>query len=191
MLLPKLAGVALFLGGLAALTALGLFGPEPATADGWRVLRGLVRVVAMSCLLPGFVVASLFGAALFFRHPTVFLRLRWFRLKVVLLAALTPTMHFSCRGQAIRLGDAIEAGRLGQASEHWSSLTALLATALAGFLAISAIGRLKPRLGERPGSRAVAGAAASSSSSAPPRPSRSPSSSADATSSSARPGSVS
>ena len=40
LLLPKLAGLVLFIGGLGALASIAVLGPEPDTLEGWRVMRG-------------------------------------------------------------------------------------------------------------------------------------------------------
>jgi hypothetical protein len=151
--MPKLLGLVLFLGGAAALGALTLLGPVPETLEQWRLLRGGVRAIFFPCFFGGLVLTILAGIALLLQHPRMFARLRWFRLKVVLLVVGTPALHFWARGRMLDFDADLEAGRLDALPARWQAVGVAFVTGLAVYLLIGAIGRFKPRLGEPYGSR--------------------------------------
>jgi hypothetical protein len=153
LLLPKLAGLALFIGGLAVLAAVALLGPEPETVDGWRALRGVVRTVVRAAMLPGVLLAIGCGIMLYAQHPGVFRRLRWFRVKLTLLLIVTPVMHLWARGRVAAFDAALEAGRLDDLGPRFDAAGWSFAVTVVLYLGIGAIGRFKPRLGEPPGRR--------------------------------------
>jgi hypothetical protein len=154
LLIVKVIGLIFFIGGLASMAVLGVLGPRPETLEGWRTLRAVVHTGVLRCVLPGALLAIACGVALFLRHPGMFLRLRWFRLKAVLLIVATPGLHFWSRGRVRGLDEALAAGRLDEVSQRWREVATSFVVAVVIYLAIVAIGRFKPRLGERPGSRA-------------------------------------
>ncbi|MBT8485942.1 MAG: hypothetical protein KJO43_10205 [Phycisphaerae bacterium] len=153
LLLLKFAGLCGLLGGLAALSALGWIGPEPDTLEGWKILRSVVRSVFWPCVFTGVVVTVLAGIALWIRHPRVFLRTRWFRLKAGGLVVALPALHFFARGRVEAWYAAIEAGDLAGAASGWRAVTIAFTVALVTLAVIAAVGRTKPRLGEPLGHR--------------------------------------
>jgi hypothetical protein len=135
------------------MTALGTLGPRPETVEGWGILRGVLRVVVLSCLLPGALVALMCGGLLYLQHPSVFRRLRWFRLKVTIVIVATPALHLWARGRALAFDEALAAGRVGELNARWNAITVAFGVALIIYAGVAVIGRLKPRLGEPHGSR--------------------------------------
>lgn len=154
-LAAKLLGLAGFLGGLLALGVLARFGPLPADVEGWRILRSALRVTFFPTVFLGLVVVVAAGLALFLQMPRRFLAMRWFRLKAALLLLLLPVFHFTGRGRLEAFDAALEAGRLDALAAPWRGAGTTFLAAFAAFAAIALIGRIKPRLGERPGSRAT------------------------------------
>ncbi|MCP3903533.1 MAG: hypothetical protein GY715_07835 [Planctomycetes bacterium] len=149
----KVLGLIGFLGGLGSLVAIGVLGPDPADPAGWHQLRETMRAVFWPCLFSGLMVTNAAGVVLWLRHPREFLRMRWFRVKAVLLAAALPLMHLLSRGRVTEFYAAIEAGSLDVLPSLRDRVTAAFAVALLVMLAIAAIGRIKPRLGEPVGRR--------------------------------------
>lgn len=152
-LLPKLTCLLLFIGGLGALAAVALFAPEPDTLEGWRAVRGIVRTLVLCYILPGVLGSILFGILLFVQFPAVFRRLRWFRLKLALVAVGIPVAHLWARGRVEAFDAAIEGGDLATIASAWGAVALPAIGAFVLFLLIGAIGRVKPRLAERFGSR--------------------------------------
>jgi hypothetical protein len=153
LLQVKFVGLFGFFGGLAALSALGLFGPRPADASGWVLLKDSMRAIFWPCLFGGLVVTILAGLALWLRHPVVFARLRWFRLKVLLLVVCVPLLHLYARGAVTAMYEAIDEERLADAALHWDAVTRAYLITLVVMFAIACVGRVKPRLGEPLGTR--------------------------------------
>ena len=153
----KCIGLMSFLGGLASLTAMGFLGPSPSDAAGWRLLRDVMRAVFWPCVFWGLMLTVAAGVALWLQHPRVFLRTRWFRLKLVLLLAILPSLHFFARGRVTAFYEAVEAGRLETLPSLHADVTWAFFGALLVMLCVASIGRFKPRLGERIGERARRG----------------------------------
>lgn len=154
LLLLKYLGLVGFLGGLAALAAMGWLVPEPDSMVGWTTLRAAVRAVFFPCLFAGLVVTIVAGLALYLQHPRIFAAQRWFRLKVVLLAVSIPVLHFWTRGRMLDVDAALAAEDLPAIADAWRRVSIAFAVGFFAMLPIGAIGRIKPRLGEAPGSRA-------------------------------------
>ncbi|MHC5004473.1 MAG: hypothetical protein ACYTJ0_15275 [Planctomycetota bacterium] len=153
LLLAKLLGLTGFLGGLASMTAMGLLGPRPDSLAEWQTVRALFRSMFFPCFFGGLMLTIAAGVALYLQHPGVFVRLRWFRLKVALLVLLTPVLHIWARTRMGAFDRALEVGRLDELPGRWDRVTTAFAVSLAAYLLVGAIGRIKPRLGEPPGSR--------------------------------------
>jgi hypothetical protein len=149
----KVLGLVGFLGGLGSLAALGLLGDDPTDRAGWVQLRDTMRAIFWPCVFSGLIVTILAGVALWLRHPREFLRMRWFRLKALLLAVVLPSLHILSRGRVTEFYAAIDEGRLDTLSALRDRVTTAFAGALLIMLLIAAIGRIKPRLGEAVGRR--------------------------------------
>jgi len=180
LILVKFLGLVGFFGGLGALAALGLRCPAPDDQAGWLLLRAAMRAIFWPCVFGGLMVTVGAGIALWLQHPRVFLRMRWFRLKALLLLILLPLLHLRSRRGVQGFYDAIEAGRLEELPERWGGVTRGFLVAFVVMFVVAMIGRYKPRLGQRYG---TAGGARPTG--APPAPGtpRSPSPSASARSS--------
>jgi hypothetical protein len=144
----KMIGLTGFLGGLAAMAALGFFGPEPETREGWVLLKQAMRGIFFPCFFAGLMLTIAAGLALWLQMPRTFLRMRWFRLKAVLLAILIPGSHLWARSRALELYEAIDRGPLGEIPAHWRSMSTAFLISLVAMLAVALIGRIKPRLGQ-------------------------------------------
>ena len=142
-----------FLGGLAALSALGFLLPDPVDPSGWTARCDAVRVVVGSCVLGGLGLTMLAGMLLWLAHPQTFLRMRWFRAKAILVATVLPSLHLWGRGRLERFDEAIAAGRTHALPELWHDVAHAFLVAFVIMLVVAALARVKPRLGERYGSR--------------------------------------
>lgn len=147
LLAAKLIGLTAFLGSLMALTALGILGPRPTSIEGWTVLRDAMRAIFWPCLFGGLVLTVLAGLGLWLRARKVFLRQRWFQLKLVAFVLVVPILHIRARGRVQEFYAAIDEGRLDALDALWTSVTWGYAIALIVMLGLAAVGRAKPRLG--------------------------------------------
>jgi hypothetical protein len=144
----KIFGLVGFMGGLAALAAYGHFGPVPETIEGWIALRATMRSIFFPCVFAGLIVVVIAGVALWLQMPRTFLRMRWFRVKAVLLAVFIPLCHFWARGQVMTLYAGIDAGDLNGLAEQWRGIARAYLATLIIMMGIAVIGRVKPRFGQ-------------------------------------------
>lgn len=147
----KLIGVIGLLGGLASLAALGLLGPRPQTVEGWLLMRAAMRSIFFPVMFAGIIIAVSAGLMLWLQMPRTFLRMRWFRLKAILLVVAIPTLHLWARGRVMRFYDALDAAEtdpaaLAELPDLWSRVAQAYFVALIVFFAVAMIGRIKPRL---------------------------------------------
>jgi len=149
----KVLGLIGFLGGLGSLVALGVLGADPEDRAGWMQLRDSMRAIFWPCVFSGLLVAVGAGVLLWLRHPREFLRMRWFRVKALLLAVALPSLHLLSRGRVTEFYAAIDGGNLDALPALRDRVTIAFAFALVLMLVVAAIGRIKPRLGEAVGQR--------------------------------------
>jgi uncharacterized membrane protein len=150
LLLPKILGVIVYVGGVA--TVLGLWLASDFTSleltDPRRILvLHQVSRLMVFLVVPALLMAILFGIALLLQHPGPFLRMRWLQVKIVCLLILIPSSHFYCRTQFTVLKRTTDKLTSDGAASRFA---AGMAAALLGSLCIVVIGRLKPRLGQKP-----------------------------------------
>jgi hypothetical protein len=112
-----------------------------------------MRSIFFPCVFAGLLLTIAAGISLFLQHPRQFSRLRWFRLKVLLLATLIPSLHFWSRGRMEAFDAAVDAGDLALAAERYDAVGIAFTLALVLMLAVAWIGKHKPRLGEPYGHR--------------------------------------
>ncbi len=140
LLLPKMLAVGLLLGSLAGGVVLAAALPQAADANQRRWTLLLLQRLFDWLIIPSSAAAVLFGALLFFQHPRVFWRLRWLRVKLLLVALALPGAHLYLSHQmASQLNDGNARGR----GLLWG-----LAAMLAAAILIAVIGRHKPRFGQ-------------------------------------------
>jgi len=142
----KIVGLIGFMGGLAALAALILLGPEGQTIPQWLMLKTVVRMVFYPCVFGGLFLTVIAGLALWLQLPLIFLRMRWFKLKLIWLLFFIPGSHLYARWQMLQWHDAIDAGRLEDISRHYQQVGYVFAVSLVVFFVPMVLGRIKPRL---------------------------------------------
>ncbi len=149
LLIPKLLAVAVYFGGLAAAAALwwdGGWGRLDKADPSRLLLVERVSVIFVRVVVPGLVAAMLLGTVLLWHHGRVLLRMRWLRLKLVMVAIGVPTMHLI---MSSRLGQLRQAAVDHQVNDSAASqFTWALIVLIAWSLALIVLGRLKPRLGQ-------------------------------------------
>jgi len=149
-LLPaKLVAVALYVGGLAAVTFIWVgsdYGALQPADPRREFLLNLVGRMMVFFVVPALIVAMLLGVLLLRQNPGHFLRARWLRVKLVMLLVLIPAGHFWCRAQTLKLRD--RGASLDAQADAARGLTYGLACTLAGSVAVVVIGRSKPRFGQ-------------------------------------------
>lgn len=146
--ISRFLGMLGFLGGLAALGSMWAFGSPPRTQPQWELFIGLMRPVFFSCVFMGIVILAFAGTMSWWRHRRKLHRSRWFRVMIVLLLIAVPTLHLSARSIAMQLYAAVDANHLDDAARLWNQLGKYFAIGFIVMLAISAIGILKPTLGQ-------------------------------------------
>lgn len=149
LIAAKLIAVALYVGGLAAVTFIWVGGDYNAIPIGdprraWLI--NLVGRVMVFFVVPVLILAMLLGVALLLRSPATFLRMRWLRVKLVMLLVLIPSGHFWCRAQTLKLRDAAAPAKVHAAAAR--GLSYGLVGTLVGSVAVIVIGRIKPRFGQ-------------------------------------------
>jgi len=108
--------------------------------DAGRVLS--VRIFRHHCsghFRIGFVVAASQAIA----------RVRWFKLMMIMLAIAVPGFHLWARTTMLKLDASVRASQLDLAQASWHELGQAYAIALVVMLVITAIGIIRPRLGQR------------------------------------------
>ena len=121
--------------------------------EGWRLLRGMMRAIFWPCVFGGVLVTITARICLWMRHPVVFSRQRWFRLKVALLAVCIPSLHLMARGRVQAFSDAIDDDNLEVLADLWRGVTQAWIIAFVVLLLVAMVGRVKPRLGQNPAGR--------------------------------------
>ena len=149
LLTAKLLGVIVFVGGIAAAAGLTCGARQPPDRTTWLHLSASVSRILVPGTFGGATVAIGAGLCLWLQMPRTFLRMRWFRLKVVLIVAAIPVLHLWGRFTALKLHAALEEGaRLEEVAALWDRLSLVLLLAFAAMAAIAWAGRVKPRLGQ-------------------------------------------
>jgi hypothetical protein len=149
LLMLKIVGAAMFLGGNVSLVTLALATEVPGTPAAWVAQADLIRRAHLCVIIPGVVLATGAGIALLASVWRALIRMRWLQVKIGLIAVSVPLFHYLMRSRAIRLQQAVTepldevlAGRLR------SQMLATSIAMLAMTLVIIWLGRIKPRLGQ-------------------------------------------
>lgn len=149
LLIPKVLSVGALLGGFLAASVL-LHTNNPTTHSQWETLISTVSTLFLRLIVPAVLCVVLFGVLLFFQHPKVFLKTRWFQVKTALLILLLPPLHLTGRGLIHKARHALSADDLDRVAELMSYFTITADLAVLALVIVVVIGRLKPRLGQRP-----------------------------------------
>lgn len=149
LLIPKLFCVAVATGGLVSLLVLVFARPVPENAAGWQQESLLITRMYRFVVVPALVGAMLFGLLLAFFHLRAFLRMRWFQVKLVLIAVCVPGLHtFMYRKSMAFKAALVDPPDPAAAAVLRGHLFAGTLAALAFVLTAMILGRIKPRLGQ-------------------------------------------
>jgi len=149
LLMLKIVGVGVFLGGLVSVLVVQLATPTPDTPQGWVLQAALIRRAFVLVIVPGLVTALCAGSMLAVTLLGVFLRVRWFQAKLLVVAAAAPALHVFMRGRSAALRAALDSPPdLEAACRIRSQLLAGTVAAIAFTLVVMWLGRVKPRLGQ-------------------------------------------
>jgi uncharacterized membrane protein len=149
LLVPKVVAIALYVGGLAAVAFIWVgsnYNAMPPDDPRRQWLLNLVGRMMVFFVVPALLLAVVLGVLLLLQHPRVYLRMRWLRVKLLVLLIVIPFGHFWCRTQTLKLRDpatSIEARRAAA-----SRLSVGLIGTLIGSIGAVVIGRARPRLGQ-------------------------------------------
>ena len=150
LLVPKVVAIALYLGGLAAVTFIWVgsnYNAIPLDDPRRQWVLNLVGRMMVFFVVPALLVVILLGVLLLLQHPRIYLRMRWLRVKLLLLALVIPFGHFWCRAQTLTLREP-DAAAVEVQSAAARRLTFGLVGTLIGSVGIVVIGRLRPKLGQ-------------------------------------------
>lgn len=142
LLIPKVLAVGVYFGSVATCAVIYLSRDVAQTGRVIEQVSWLMRFM----VVPALLTTATFGVLLLMQHPMVFLRLRWFQVKLAIVLTGVPTGHFfmSSRLAAIRAGVADGAADIPAAQQMgWGFVVLLCGSALLVFM-----GRYKPRLGQ-------------------------------------------
>jgi hypothetical protein len=151
VILPKYVFVSIFVGGLFSMLVQGFLLPTPDQTEDWRRREWLLTNSYVFVIVPGLLGGMITGLVLLFTHFSVFIRMRWLQVKLVLIAICVPTLHFYMRGKAQELHAVLARGTaedLQTAAALWSDLRGGTIASIAFALMIVFLGRIKPRLGQ-------------------------------------------
>lgn len=142
-------GVVLAIGGLASVSAIWLVGPLPQTQGEWELMVGIGRAVFWPCVFGGVGIIILAGIGLFIGDPQVYIRLRWFIFKVLLLTGVIPLLHIWARGRVQHFYEVVEEGRLEEAAAAWDGVGQAYLVGAIVLLIMAIFARRKPRMGQK------------------------------------------
>ena len=144
---PKVLCVNVYFGALIAAAVVWSLATLRAGTDPPPLeLLHALRLLFLCAVVPALLGAMLFGTLLFFQHPRQFLRLRWWQVKMAMIAVMVPTAHLYMSAHlAAARAAALDGARPDAAMRQFGAALAML-------IALSAVvillGRLKPRLGQ-------------------------------------------
>ena len=149
LILAKLIGLFCFIGGLFAAAGLMFGGPLPADRAEWKLAAEYLHWIIVPGMVGGGILALAAGVCLWLQMPRVFLRMRWFKVKVVLVVVLVGGFHLWGRFTALMLHEALDKpARIAEVPPLWDRLSLILLLAFFAMLPIVYLGRVKPRLGQ-------------------------------------------
>lgn len=149
LLMPKVLAVGIWLGGLLCGLGVALKARATAVESNKPVASEYLEAlhtIFVGVAVPALLLAIIFGITLFFQHPKQFIRLRWFQVKVVIVAIAVPVSHFVMSAIMLDLRAAVAAGQSGV--DEITRFAIGLAIVFIVFAFIALLGRLKPRLGQ-------------------------------------------
>lgn len=156
LLIPKVLAVGALFGGFTAVAVL-LHSSQPETHDQWAHLIETVSTLFRRLIVPAVLIVIVLGVSLLMQHPGVFLRMRWVRLKLTLLVLALPPLHLTGRWLINQTRQALEAGQLDRVAELMGRFNIAVDLAVLAVVVVVVLGRHKPRLGQRPKTRAEQG----------------------------------
>jgi len=152
LLTAKIIGIICFVGGLGGAAALAWGSPLPSDRMTWKFLVECAHWLLVPGMIGGGILAILAGLWLWLQMPRGFLRMRWFKVKMVLAAVLIPAFHLWGRFTALKLHEALDKpARIDEVPPLWDRLAIVFLLAFLAMLLIVWVGRIKPRLGQRYG----------------------------------------
>ncbi|UCD74268.1 MAG: hypothetical protein JSV91_10805 [Phycisphaerales bacterium] len=149
LILAKLIGLFCFIGGLAAAAGLACGSPAPADRAEWKLAAEYLHWIIIPGMVGGGILALAAGGCLWLQMPRVFLRMRWFKVKIPLVVVLVGGFHLWGRFTARLLHEALDKpARIAEVPLIWDRLSLILLLAFFAMLPIVYFGRVKPRLGQ-------------------------------------------
>jgi len=154
LLMPKVIGVALLLGGTVANGVIA-WSTDPAALQQLQYAAAMIRQITRWVVDPGLILAVIFGVLLLVQHPHIMLRMRWLQVKLaIVVVCLPPLMYLQVRMlHTMQHHDPVTNSLTpAMATEYFRWLVCLTAGVL---VILILLGRHKPRLGQRPQSLAA------------------------------------
>lgn len=149
LLIPKVLAVGVYFGSMFSAAVLWLLwiGCKPLEEiDAQQMMQHIltVRTLIVMIAVPALVTTLVLGVLLWLEHPKTFLRLRWIRVKLLLLALGVPGFHVFMASRLHLFRLALESGNMDQSLKGQLSLGFILLLVWSAL--IIWLGRHKPRL---------------------------------------------
>lgn len=149
LLIPKIIAIGGAVGGLFATIAL-LASASPSDIAQLRQLVEDVSRLFRWVIVPSLIGCVAFGVMLFLQMPRIFLKLRWFQVKLATIVLTVPVLHVLGRTEMDRLKSAVSLpGAMSDdplVVHHLQNMLTLTCVALAVVVLLLVLGRVKPTL---------------------------------------------
>ena len=147
-LIPKVLSVGVYYGGLVTAAVLWFTGPRRSMDKGDHILQWIDQVgsVFRFVVVPAVSAAMVFGFLLLLQHPRVLIRLRWLRVKLVIVALFIPAAHVFLSSRLALLREAAAQSTIDYSAEWQFEMGLVAAIAISTLIVV--LGRHKPKLGQ-------------------------------------------
>lgn len=150
LIVLKLLCVSVFIGGLVVVLAGFVLAPQTRDAQAWREQAALLSRYYAYAIVPGISGALVCGTLLAASFLRVIIQMRWFQVKIFVVAVAMPALHLYLRSRSGDLRDVLAQSSpdIGRVAAIHSQIVDGMLVALGVAVVVLVLGRLKPRLGQ-------------------------------------------
>ena len=153
LLVPKILGFVVYVGGFCGVLALWLSSDFTSLAmeDPRRAMvLHQVTDILVFLIVPAASTTIIFGILLILLRPGAFLKMRWMQVKLIALLIVVPSCHFYARSQYTLIKTTLDK-QISDAAAPRFELAVI--AAIVGSAIVIILGRIKPRLGQNSASK--------------------------------------